>query len=303
MVTQTDRDKSFLIIYTSGAYGTFLDWCINYFSGIIDNDDLPFQNSGNAHNWRGCATDDVTKIKHETIDWWLSRVPVPLVLRTHNNADMYDQNTFLQKYALRFDRVILLHNHVDCHLLVIQNTLSKIKSLDRHHWLESIENRFRSKFGADTCVPRWQLREMLSYWHEEWHCFMTDLYQPSDHENVININPRNLLSDFEGTLINLFTDLDIAIQRRDKLSSVRDRWLDLQKFKDIDYECHRIVQAVVNNQNLSTAACDNDVLNEAFVLYQLRVHHGLDFACTGMDDFPANTYQLRKYLIPYVDQG
>lgn len=302
MVPQTDcRKNSVLIIYTSGAYGTFLDWCINYFSGQIADDCVPFQTNGNAHGWRGCSTGDVNSIDYQTIDWWLNNGDVPLVLRTHMHDDMYCQQEFLLRYAPHFRKVILMCNHVDCHLLILQNMLTKTKCIDPSTFFTQVADRFRQQFRTDQVIPRWQLREMISYWHEDWHCFMTDLYQQSDHPSVINVHPRRLIEDFEQCLIELFQQLDIKMSRRSDLEAVKDRWLALQKFKDIDQQCCDIVKAVVTNQNISTAPLDNNVINEAFVLYKLRVEHNLDFACTGVDDFPVDSQTLREKTLPYID--
>lgn len=302
MASQTDCKKNtVLIIYTAGSYGTFLDWCINYFAGQIPVNQLPFQTDGSAHGWQGCATGDVTLIEHRTIDWWLSRPDEPFVLRTHMDAHKYLQRDFLAQYAPRFKKVILLCNHVDCHLLFLQNILTKIISIDRSVFLTKIIDRFRKQFNADQDIPRWQLREMLSYWHEDWHCFMTDLYQPSDHPMVINIQPRTLICDFEHCMMSLFDELEIKMTRQHLLVDVKNQWLALQQFKDIDQHCRDIVHAVVTNQNISTQPCNNDVISESFVLYELRVNHNLDIACTGLDHFLLDTQTLRTKLLPYIN--
>lgn len=302
-MSQTDSKKNtILIIYTGGAYGTFVDWCIHYFAGEIPDDQLPFQTDGSAHGWKGCATGDVTTISHHTINWWLEQIAEPLVLRTHMLDDMYHMEEFLTRYADRFRRVVVLCHDVSCHLLLLQNMLTKIKCIPKSEFLQKIYDRFRDQFHADKILPRWQQREILSYWHEDWHGFMTDLYQPSDHPSVINISPQFLISNFEQCITELFCDLNIKMCRTSSLSFVRDQWLALQKYKDTDAQCQAVVDAVINNQNISTACCDNDVINESFVLYKLRVEHNLDFLCTGMDVFPADTRTLRKKMVPYVDQ-
>lgn len=302
MVTKTKAPpQTNLIIYTSGAYGTFVDWCVNFFSGQIA-DISPFRDTGSAHNWRGAATGDVTGRTGETIDWWLSRKDAPLVLRTHIADDLYRQDEFIERYASRFKKIIMIHNHVDCHLLILQNMLTKSNGIDKSIFQNQVIQRYRQQFDADKDIPRWQLREMLSYWHENWHCFMTDLYQPSGHASVINVNPKHLISDFESCIIDLMHKLDLKMVNKERLKTIRDQWLDLQTYKDIDSQCQNIVDAVINDRKISTTDCSNDLINESFVLYKLRICYNLDFACTGVDTFPVDTHSLRDRTMPYVNK-
>lgn len=45
------NSDSIVIYYPPGAYGTFLEWCLNFFTNSKFNKTLPFDNSGSSHNF------------------------------------------------------------------------------------------------------------------------------------------------------------------------------------------------------------------------------------------------------------
>lgn len=43
--------NSNIILYSAGAYGNFINWCCDYFSGQINSDEVPLNDLGNCHNY------------------------------------------------------------------------------------------------------------------------------------------------------------------------------------------------------------------------------------------------------------
>ena len=43
--------NSNIIFYSPGAYGHFINWCCDYFSGYVDSDIVPVNDVGNCHNY------------------------------------------------------------------------------------------------------------------------------------------------------------------------------------------------------------------------------------------------------------
>ena len=41
------------IYYQPGAYGTFVEWCVNYFTDLSFGEDLPFTPKGSSHKFAG----------------------------------------------------------------------------------------------------------------------------------------------------------------------------------------------------------------------------------------------------------
>lgn len=44
--------KTNVILYTTGGYGHFINWCCEYFSGNLDSDQIPLNDLGNCHNFK-----------------------------------------------------------------------------------------------------------------------------------------------------------------------------------------------------------------------------------------------------------
>jgi hypothetical protein len=298
---------AFLIVYPSGAYGTFLDWCINYFSGQLNDGTLPFTNNGSAHKWFGTATGEITNRQTETIDWFLSNNADFFSLRSHMNyIEDYTKSAFnslILSYQPNFRKIIIINNSIKYHLLILHNTLTKSKAADYTLLTKEIIEQYKDQFNASDSVPTWQLREMMSFWHERWHCYLRDIFQPIDDNKIVNVDIENLLVDFENYIVELMDQLELPLIHKDQLGKVKDSWLSLQKFVHLDQQCNDIVSAVVNDLSLDFSRIKLHLLDEAFIQYKLRVDHKLDLLCTGLDDFPKTSQGLKKLLVPYVDKA
>jgi len=53
-----------LIYYAPGAYGTFIEWCLNYFTDLNFSETLPFTNTGSSHNFYGNFTWNEFEFNH-----------------------------------------------------------------------------------------------------------------------------------------------------------------------------------------------------------------------------------------------
>jgi hypothetical protein len=180
--------------------------------------------------------------------------------------------------------------------------LTKTKRASYDTAISEVIAKYKDQFSASDVVPRWQLREMISYWHNGWGCKLKVMFQPIVDENIVSIDVKNLVYDFDNSLINLFDDLKLSMTRRDRLEEIRNLWLSLQEFKNLDQQLNNIVFATVNNDLTKVIDCTN-IFDEAFVQWKLRVDHNLDLLCYGLDDFPKNTNDLKALLIPYAVQN
>jgi hypothetical protein len=297
---------TFLVGYPSGGYGTFIDWCTNWFSGNIDEKILPFTENGSAHAWKGSATGDVTDRPEETIEYWLESDSNPLVLRTHF-AYLPDPTRELHQelilsYRKNFRKILLINNNINWHLLILHNQLTKTKSETYESASNDVINYYREQFSATLPVQDWQLREMMSFWHGRWHCQIRDMFQPIIDDKIVNIDITELIKNFENCLIDLFKRISLPMTRLDKLPEIKEKWLSLQKFKDRDQQCLDIVTATINGIDLDYSNYGLHLLDEAFIQWKLRDSHGLDLLCYGLDVFPNTTRDLKELLVPYVDK-
>lgn len=298
--------NTFLIVYFSGAYGTFLDWCINWFSGQIEENVLPFTDNGSAHRWRGNPAGDVIAQPDLTIERMLESEydQVPLTMRTHLTFTDYirtDHENLIKSYQSKFKKVLLINNDVDCHLLLLHNMMTKSRASSYEKTIEEIVSKYKNIFDAQEPIPAWQLREMTSYWHNLWHCKLRDTWQPIHDSNIVNIELKNLVYNFEQCLCDLFKELELPMVRKDRLAEIKNTWLSLQKFKDYDRHFNDIVTNTVNNVAMPIEC--NTLFDEAFIQWKLRDQHNLDLMCYGLNIFPKNTQDLKSLLVPYQNKG
>ena len=280
-----------LIVYPGGGYGSFLHWCLMYFSGEIDILSTPFMPNGSAHRFNGIMFDDF-----QGVDKFLNSDVVATFARTHG-ISAYHSKQFdcVSKYQNYFKKLILITQDAKSHLMILHNSYTKIVNCTYPPPLTEIVNNYKNSFGATDPVPQWQIREMISYFHESYQFYINDLYQPVDSQQVVNVPVRELVDNFESTLTGLFDQLDIPMVRQERISDVKHKWLSLQKFVNIDHVCQQILAAVVNGQYSEWE--DLSIFDEAWLQWQLR-NNKLEIRCEGLDKFPTNSLQLRELLYP-----
>lgn len=299
------KKNTILLIYPPGGYGTFLDWCINWFSGHISEHQLPFLADGSSHGYRGAAADELGS--HKTLDWYLRQPQEHLVIRTHMPvnkwSDKHQQPALIKFYAEKFHHTVMIDSDTQYHLLTLHNMCSKIPDCTYQHKITKIKQRFCKQFNAVEPVPRWQLREMISFWHEDYRCWLQDFHQPLQISNGINVTLGSLLQDLEGTIVDLFNSLGLPLLRINRLPEIKNQWLSMQAFQNRDEICRSVVSAVVHDRQLEFGQHNLHLFDEAYIQFLLRQDHGVDLQCQELDVFPRSASTLRKIAIPYVDKA
>ena len=266
---------------------------------------MPFTATGSAHNWVGYAASDVNP-SSVSIENFLKSNVEPLAYRTHFNyigqRDKDQPEQLIRLYSSNFRKVVLVNNNTNCHLLLLHNMLTKARGSNYKDHESKIILKYKDQFKAQDPVPRWQLREMMSFWHEEWDCFLKDMYQPIHSDHIVNLEIRDLLHNFENCLVELFENLELPMLRKNRLSEVKDNWLPLQHFTILDQQCTDIVSSVASGTDLEFGNCLEHLLDEAFVQWKLRADHNLDLLCNNLNEFPINSKELKKLLVPVVKQ-
>lgn len=292
--------NTILTAYPAGCYGSFLDWCINWFSGHIPEHIVPFTETGSAHYWSGHTLGDVKGDPQRNLSWFLNTSEEPLSIRTHLNYDNICNQTqhinLISQHGDNFRKIILINHNVGCHLLVLHNVLTKVRNKSYEQLTIKVVQRFKQQFNAEEPIPVWQLREMISFYHQDVYCEMRDTYQPVVHHNVVNVGIKQLVYDFESTLSWLFDQLELPMSRKSQLSVIKDQWLSQQCFIHRDKHCIDFVDAVLTGKNYEFES-PNHFIDEAFVQWKLR-NQGFEIRCDGLDKFPTNSLQLKKLLYP-----
>jgi hypothetical protein len=301
----SQHNNTVLLVYPPGGYGTFVEWLLTYFSGKLLDSSLPFTSNGSSHRFIGNQLDFyIEKEKFSnytpiTTEEYLSREIVYPFARTHGQiADLaYDIKSYINSVIHAVDKIVLLTVPKDARLLVLGNSITKCR-ITYKGFANQVVNEFKDQFQVTNTVnvPHWQLREMMSYWHErrldELHF---NRYSEINDSKIINISIKNLVNNFEDTVIYLCNNLDIPVYDVDQLSTIRQHWLPLQKFVDSDKVCQEIINSVLDDTEYHWRPLH--IIEEAFVQWQLRDLHHMDLLCYNLNEFPLSTRDLKKVLI------
>lgn len=305
--------NSVMILYPIGGYGTFLEWCLMYFSGLLSSHDLPFTATGSSHQYMGNFLEPSIETPEPHKTW----KPIPLkeyfagpstypYVRTHGpiarriNDPTYTCQTFIQELQDYVDKIVLISASPSLRLLLLGNQITKPKVVLEKNgsFYEKVVREFANQFGITDSnnVPPWQLREMVSYWQERRLNFPVDFFHPVEHKKVINVCLQDLVNDFESVFYALADQLKIRLVNIDQMQIIVETWRSLQKFINSDKICQDIIYHTV--ENLDYQWQELNMIEEAFIQWQLRDFHNLDLLCYGLNRFPSNTNDLRKVLVP-----
>ena len=285
-----------LIIYPAGGYGTFIDWCLSYFSGYIDYPKLPFELAGSSHRHVGRPL-DFTFPKFTTDDY-LKSSEIYKFARTHAVKKDMSLQQYYEKYADYFQNIIVLAPSDSVILLLVKNSIDKIPSHKNKcllEWIEIGKQHFQLDFNQTTLGIQ---REIISFWFSLdpalQSIFKLDNIKPHtikfDVEEFVN-NPKQILKD-----IFKFLKLEIVSDRQQELDNAIQQWDLLQIHKDTDAICNNIINHIVSNTEFDWSTQTLDIIEQAYIQWQLRVLHGINLKCYNLEVFPTNTKDLRNII-------
>lgn len=128
------NNKSTFVYYQVGAYGTFVEWCLNYFTNQEFPEDLPFLKDGSAHN----STNGNFIWNTTEFDQYIQS-EIPTFTRAHPGAinklsvdllqlpNSYEQLLSIELKDLEdsFDNIIFLYYSVDSWIWGTNNQIEK----------------------------------------------------------------------------------------------------------------------------------------------------------------------------------
>ena len=133
-----------VILYSPGAYGNFLHWCCDYFSGNLDSDNLPINDIGNFHTYKQnqCLTqrNDFIKYTESSEDKYQFIIihESSAVIGSQPNEFTNFQwenttNNILEYLNKNYKKIIYVHSTETSHYWLCNNELYKIRLTD---WLD-----------------------------------------------------------------------------------------------------------------------------------------------------------------------
>lgn len=302
------RKDTILVVHPPGGYGKIFLWCLAYFSGQFKKDAvfppwmLRFPYRGIVPFWPV----DQTVINLITDETFGSEIQTTTDYLHSNNEFLFGCTTamsrqgpessqdYINDHKLCFKKIVQLTLDSNCHLMILHNKLKKSKDDGYQQFFNRVIDHCKEPFGASDSVPVWQLREMVSFEHSNNNI---DQYQPVVSDQVINVPIRQLVHNFQGTVVGVLQCLDLPIVHDDQFDRIKSQWLDSEKFVNVDSLCQQIVSAVLSGQEFEWSADQLSLIDEAYIQYLLRQNR-LELRCYGLDTFPTSSVQLKELLYP-----
>lgn len=295
MVVTKNKHRTIPILFAGGAYGTFVEWCLQYFSGAV-NSDLPFDTSGSSHKYHGNHIGNINGWRN----YLASDVFYPVVrlhVKTLQEESFYANLNEIVEFA---DRSVILYANEDTVVLNLNNRFEKISD---DGWLRTNTHLFIDNLAGwgnqdlDQ-LSRWELREFLSMYIWKQHLDETGLDTILAYNNptLLKIDIKNLLNNFESTIRQLLAHCNLPVIQNN-FDQVYTAWVDSQSHKNKDQLVASIVDSVVNNKFMDWSKENLTIVDESIVQMRLRDLHNLELKCYNLNEFPTTTQQLREFLI------
>lgn len=292
------------IVYTGGAYGTYLEWVL---TTLMSNCPIvpPFRPNGNSHDFSGIHAGN---INHPRWKKFVADNSFPSLIRIHPKSPNRDTNLSDTLKALIESNYKIIHLYPDekSILLNVNNVYKKVWGRD--WWQERLkdpvfcDNLYSNWLIDQTTqiddISVWIKREILSFnlmpsWFNEveWE----SLGQQS-HPRYKPVALLDLLYDFENIIsdIQKFCDLQFVKKIQDMVPS-HQLMLSLQQDLTQDQLCSKIVESTLSNLDFDWSNQTVPLPSEAWIQWELR-NRGFEIRCNGLDIFPTNSLQLRELL-------
>ena len=289
--------KNICIIYNGGSYGTFVEWCLNYFSDLMFDKSLPFTDTGNSHkfngnqlvNFQGC------------VDFAESNSTASIV-RFHPKTQI-DENIIdnLLYINMHFKKIIYLIPNVDT---IAWNMNNKFEKIWTEGWLLHNEPSYSNNL---TCwegnnldqMQLWEKREFLSLYIYPQHLseieFDKHQYIKDTFSKIQFVTIESLSDNFKDTIITLLNYCNLTPHRLDQIDYIYKEWIKLQYHCNKDQIVRTIVHSILNNIYYDWSNFKLTLVDEALVQYYLG-ENNIKIKCYNLNTFPTNTTELKEYL-------
>lgn len=286
--------KNISIIYAGGQYGTFIEWCLNYFTDYDFSSELPFNTNGNSHKFKGNHLHDIHGCKNYILSGNNYKF-VRFHLRASHFTDLQVLENF-QYVSNNFKNVIFINSSEQSLALCLNNKFEKINFnfLTAHtHYINSMIKNWGENKDL-TNIEQWELREFLSGFLYSQYTSESCWSIADKFDNCIKLSVDDLINNFEYTITNLIEKLELKLVRTN-FSEVYESWISLQKHINKDKIISNIITAILDNNYYDWSDQNLTLVDEALVQFYLR-QKKIDLNCYNLNVFPTNTTELKKYF-------
>lgn len=287
--------KNICILYNGGSYGTFIEWCLNYFIGAEDS--LLFNINGNAHNFSGNQLVTFSGCK----EYIMSNKNFSIVRfhpKTNKDENILDNLRFVNDH---FNKIIYLIPNKNT---IAWNLNNKFEKVWEEGWLKHNEIQFANCLaGWDQenieHMETWELREFLSLYLYPQHLAESELERIQGIQKEFTkfqfITIDLLRDNFKDTVVSLLEYCELIPTRFDKVEKIYQEWISRQYHCYKDIVIKDIIDSVLSNNFYDWSDSKLTLVDEALIQFYLR-QHGIEIKCYNLDIFPTNTKILRNYL-------
>jgi hypothetical protein len=289
--------KNICVIYNGGNYGTFIEWCLNYFSDLTFDETLPFTSSGDSHKFKGNNLGDFAGC----VNYIQSSNNYSFV-RVHPKTKIDEDIIHNLQYINRwFNKIIYINQTRNDMAWSINNKFEKIYP---NRWLAHNELTILSdiqRWNVDSLdkMTIWEKREFMSLNSYPQHVSESELEKSHqirlEFNNFHFIDLTALRDNFKNEILSLLEYCQLTAVRVDKMQYVYDHWIKCQHHCNKDQLIKVIVNSILNNNYYDWSAYNLTLVDEALIQYYLREQH-IEIKCYNLNIFPTTTTKLKEYL-------
>lgn len=281
--------QKIIIFFPVGAFGSTLEYCIRRFSQEFETIETQIQPDGSMHSLSKEAhllwQNDFQKIQDSA-----EQIFTPVYPNLTNST----VRETIQHFKSFYDNQKVVFITLDNEQAVEKNEFFGFYKLPNKVAVQSkIENirQWNSEYKTVFDMQRWELREYISLMYEDLIPMMTEAHTMSE-QAWLNINPQNLLDNFEDTVKKIINHANLTLADEEGLHEFAKVWLSKQQYI---IDKHSMMQTVFENtmQNRNFTWDNLDLLSEAILQYKFK-KQGMLLKCFDLNSFPTSTKALLR---------
>lgn len=279
--------EKIIIFFPAGGFGSTIEYCIRKFSKEFETIETHVLDDGSMHGFSKEAHLIWTDL-FEVIKTSSGKIFTP-VYPNLNHATV--KETILQfKSCTENCKVIFIT--LDNETAVEKNEFFGFYKIPNKIVLQSnLKNvrQWNSEYKTVSDMQRWELREYLSLTYEDFIPMMTDAHCLSE-SSWLNLNPQNLLDNFEETVEKIIRYLNLTFDDEKGLHEFAKLWLSKQQYIINKHNTMQtIFEKTVKNESLTWDSLD--IISEALLQYKFK-KIGMTLKCFALNKFPTSTDSL-----------
>jgi|688.fasta_scaffold219250_2 hypothetical protein len=281
--------RKIIIFFPAGGFGSTIEYCIRKFSKEFETIETQVLDDGSMHGFSKEAH-LIWHDKFELIKTSSGNIFTP-VYPNLNHATV--KETILQFKSFNENSKVIFIT-LDNEAAVEKNEFFGFYKIPNKIILQSkLENirQWNSEYKTVSDMQRWELREYLSLTYEDFIPMMTDAHTLSE-SNWLNLNPQNLLDNFEETVQKIIKYSNLTFDDEKSLHEFSKLWLSKQQYI---IDKHTTMQTIFENtvQNKSLTWDSLDIISESLLQYKFK-KRGMTMKCFGLNSFPTSTKSLMQ---------